>query len=205
MQEQPISQRALAAMMAHPRNKNRQMTKGHPTATHQRLQKAENQVRAMASHSYSQARQALLRPGFFETRTWKNQKDRADRVGAHPDILLFEKRFVSAMKAIGIPMFAHCVMRTNEEQQRLYNKGVSKALPGLSPHQHGLAVDIIHSTLAWNLPKPPGDTSAKKCWELIGVMGKEVAQANSIDIEWGGDWKFWDPAHWQIRNWQDFA
>ena len=102
-------------------------------------------------------------------------------------------------------MFAHCVMRSKAEQHRLYQQGHSKALPGLSPHQHGLAVDIVHSTLAWELPKGPGEKRADKAWELIGVIGKEVAQGNGIDIVWGGDWKFWDPAHWEIANWKDFV
>ena len=43
--------------------------------------------------------------------------------------------------------------RTPERQAQLLSKGVSKAGPWQSPHQYGLAVDIIHATLGWQVPE----------------------------------------------------
>nr|WP_245369132.1 M15 family metallopeptidase [Agrobacterium tumefaciens] len=94
-------------------------------------------------------------------------------------------------------MFAHCVYRDDVEQQRLYVKGLSKAKPGQSAHNYGLAVDIVHGTKAWDL--------TRKQWDLIGHIGKEVAASLGIKVEWGGDWSFYDPAHWELANWRDIG
>lgn len=153
-------------------------------------------LKQMSDDTYKQAREVMVRQEYFETQKWKDQQLRADRKGAHMDILDFERKFISKMKANGIPMFAPCVMRSRVEQQILYDRGFSKAKAGKSPHQHGMAVDIVHSTMAWDLP-------SRKCWELIGMMGKEVAASAGIKVEWGGDWKFYDPAHWQLANWEE--
>jgi hypothetical protein len=63
-------------------------------------------------------------------------------------------------------------------------------------------VDIIHASRAWNL--------TKKEWDVLGSIGKEIARKRNLKMEWGGDWdgregrpKFYDPAHWQIKNWRD--
>lgn len=120
---------------------------------------------------------------------------RANRVGAHPEILEFERVFIMRMRKLGVPLFAHCVMRGMAEQQRVFETGHSKAKWGNSPHNYGCAVDIVHGTLAWQMPR--------KSWEIIGHMGKETAASIGVKVEWGGDFKsLWDPAHWQLHNWR---
>lgn len=119
---------------------------------------------------------------------------RADREGAHPDILAFERRFVRRCAELGIPVFAHSVVRDEDEQTRLYVKGRTRAKYGQSPHNFGLAVDLVHSRKAWSLTKDE--------WALLGHIGKEVAKALGIPVDWGGDWNFYDPAHWQIAKWR---
>jgi hypothetical protein len=57
-----------------------------------------------------------------------------------------------------------------------------------------MAVDIIHATRAWNL--------SKKEWDCIGAIGKEIARKRNIKLDWGGEWNFYDPAHWEIDEWQ---
>jgi hypothetical protein len=59
-----------------------------------------------------------------------------------------------------------------------------------------LAVDIISATKAWDL--------SKKQWDVIGCIGKEIARKRNLKIDWGGDWDFWDPAHWQIADWRKY-
>nr|QJB21440.1 MAG: hypothetical protein [Microvirus sp.] len=102
------------------------------------------------------------------------------------------------MRKVGVPMYAHSVWRTPEEQQARYVAGHSKAKAGQSPHQYGLAVDLIHGIRGWDMP----DDS----WRMIGHIGKEVAAQNGVPIVWGGDFKsLYDPAHWELKGWRDLA
>ena len=42
-------------------------------------------------------------------------------------------------------------------------------------------------------------------WKLLAHIGKEVIAQKGLAISsmaWGGDWTFYDPAHWQIENWK---
>ena len=134
---------------------------------------------------------------FLRSEMYADQQQRANRKGAHEDILAFEKAFIARMASLGVPMFAHNMVRTTAEQNALFVKGVSKAKGKQGPHTHGCAVDIVHSLLAWNLPD--------KGWKLIGHIGLEVAKTSGIDVTWGGKWKFYDPAHWELTNWREIA
>lgn len=94
-----------------------------------------------------------------------------------------------------VPMFAHSVVRLRDEQEAALAGGFSNAAFGQSPHNYGMAVDLIHSVAAWQIDE--------KAWEIIGHIGKEVAQSKGIHIVWGGDFKsLYDPAHWELRDWK---
>lgn len=80
-----------------------------------------------------------------------------------------------------------------DRQNRLYDEGVTKARAGNSPHNYGLAVDIVHGTKAWKIDDLE--------WTMLGQIGKEAARKANVKIEWGGDWSFYDPAHWQLKDW----
>lgn len=136
----------------------------------------------------------LIDRPFLGTVKYQAQEWRADWTGAHPDLVVFHRAFQARLRKLGIPMFAHEVVRSAERQEELHEDGKSKARAGKSPHQYGLAVDIVHSVRGWNL--------TQKEWALIGHIGKEVAQQRGIKISWGGDWSFYDPAHWQITFWK---
>ncbi|MBX8785568.1 M15 family metallopeptidase, partial [Ochrobactrum sp. GRS2] len=58
----------------------------------------------------------------------------------------------------------------------------------------GMAVDIIHGTKAYDLDR--------KAWSLLSHIGKEISVQAGIPVTWGGDWKFYDPAHWELKNWK---
>lgn len=116
-------------------------------------------------------------------------------VGAHPDILRFEKALVKRMNKLGVPMFASEVIRTPERQTELYIKGTTKAKANQSPHQFGCAVDIIHGVKGWEISNP--------AWNLVGQIGLEVATSLGIKIKWGGTFSnLWDPAHWELLEWK---
>lgn len=134
----------------------------------------------------------FLLSGVYQKQQWQ-----ADRKGADHRILEFERHFIRRMEKLGIPMYAHCVVRSMAEQTAVYVQGNSKAKAGQSPHNYGLAVDLVHSLHHWQLDE--------QCWRLLGHIGKEVALQNGLKLVWGGDWKFYDPAHWEVADWRSIA
>lgn len=152
---------------------------------------------------YGAGIRAMINRDFLDNPTYGNQQDRANRVGAHPQISLFADALVKRAKKVGIPLFPHCMVRTPAEQAAAYVRGASlNDGKGPYPHRFG-AVDIIHGVKGWNLPE--------ESWDIIGHMGFEEAKKLGIDITWGGDWdgdgiktdqKLYDPAHWELTNWR---
>lgn len=149
---------------------------------------------------FSSALRALVARDFLHSVKHQEQHLRANRNGAHEDILLFEKKFLAKCQKLGIPMFAHCIMRDEAEQTRVFVKGFSKARFGQSAHNFGLAIDLIHGIKAWDLDA--------KSWEMIGHIGREIAAQNGLKLVWGGDDPGvdddfdWDPAHWELKDWR---
>lgn len=159
--------------------------------------KAEAPMAPLVPDTFDAALRGMADRPFLESQHWQEQQWRADRLGAHPDVVKFEKLMVRRLAALGVPMFAHCVVRTAKAQTEAYVKGHSKAKPGQSPHQYGCAVDLIHARKGWEL--------TARQWKLIGHIGKEIVASAGLDIvslAWGGDWSFYDPAHWEVRGWQ---
>lgn len=146
--------------------------------------------------TYDLALKSVQNEPFLHTIKFKEQQLRAIREGAHPDILDFEEALIKRMAKHMVPMWPHSIVRGERQQQQAFDGGFSKAQFGKSPHNFGCAVDIVHGVLAWGLDK--------KAWEIVGHIGKEVAQSKGIHIVWGGDFKsLWDPAHWELRDWKD--
>lgn len=128
----------------------------------------------------------------------KQQQMRALVEGAHPALLDFMPAMVKRMGQMGVPMFWAEVIRTPERQEQLFADGFSRAKGGNSAHQTGQAGDLIHSIHGWNL--------TREQWELIGEVGIDVAKRMALPVSsnsWGGNWKFYDPAHWQIDDWKN--
>lgn len=152
---------------------------------------------------YGAALRAMINRAFLESEKHQGQQWRANREGAHPRILEFEKALVKRFASMGVPLFAHCVVRTPEDQTAAYVAGHSR-IKGTDPYPHrAFAVDIIHGVKGWNLPE--------QSWDLIGHVGFEVAKNLGIGMVWGGDWdgdgdksdqKLYDPAHWELAYWR---
>lgn len=126
-------------------------------------------------------------------------RDRIDTVRYDdlPEPLVdFMRAFKSEMDRYEIPMTFFEGWRTAGRQHELELLGVSKAKGGESPHQYGLAFDYVHAVRGWKLSPLE--------WAQIGAIGHEVARKRKVPIEWGGDWKFYDPAHWQIKGWRSW-
>ena len=122
---------------------------------------------------------------------------RASWEGSDPDLITFFKAFSKDLQARGMPFFAHCFVRSHALQDTLYANGVSKARAGQSPHNWGMAVDVVHYGRFWQLTRQE--------WAVVGLLGKEAARRRNIKVTWGGDWRFYDPAHWELSDWKDRA
>jgi hypothetical protein len=149
--------------------------------------------------TYDEAMRSLRDRDWVAGRQFEAQQMRPNREGAHPDLLIFERRFIKRMAGLGMPLYPHTVIRTMDEQARVYAEGHSKAKPGESAHNYGMAVDIVHGQRHWNL--------SEREWLLVGHIGKEVAKSCGVKLVWGGNDgpgdKFnWDPAHWHIHGWR---
>lgn len=146
---------------------------------------------------FSAALRELRNRDFLLSHKHCEQHWRAEREGSHEKIDLFERRFISRMRKLGIPMFAHCVVRSHAEQERLFAEKRTKARGGESAHNYGMAIDLIHGVKGWDL--------SEKAWALVGHIGLEIATLNSIKLVWGGDWAFYDPAHFELKDWKALA
>lgn len=113
----------------------------------------------------------------------------------HPVMRDFWEQMLLECQRRQLPFFWHCGLRTGAEQDALFKQGVTKARAGQSAHQYGMAGDLVHFGRYWNL--------TQKEWSVIGLIGKEVARRRNIKITWGGDWKFYDPAHWELTDWSN--
>lgn len=142
------------------------------------------------------ALRAIQDPAYMRTPRYELQQWRATREGGHLLIREFEKAFIKRMKALNVPMYCHCMVRTPNEQGKVFVGGFSNN-DGTKPYPHRhCAVDIVHSVFQWGM--------TKQQWQIIGHIGKEVAKVRGIDITWGGGWNNpYDPAHWQLREWRE--
>lgn len=144
--------------------------------------------------TYQETAKKLIDWSVIQSVGYENAVVKTKTKGAHQDIVAFYNRFNRELRKRGYPFYAFEFVRSHERQRKLYEKGVTKARPGKSPHNHGMAVDIVHYGRYWDL--------TKKEWDFIGAIGKEVARKMNLRITWGGDWSFWDPAHWELTDWR---
>ncbi|THF60016.1 M15 family metallopeptidase [Ollibium composti] len=155
---------------------------------------APDVVPGLGGSAYADELRGMIDRSFCFSEAYGVQQGRADRTGAQPDILEFERRLIKRAFKLGIPLWAHTVIRTSADQNAAFRAGHSKARAGQSPHNYGAAVDLVHGTKAWAL--------TPRQWAIIGHLGKEVAAQSGLQITWGGDWEFYDPAHWELTHWR---
>lgn len=167
----------------------------------------ENLTPSKAQRKYQDTAAKLRDIELVKSKMHMQRKMQVSYDGSDPDLIAFYLKFRSALERHGYAFYAHCLVRSNEEQYRLWRAGRSKARPGLSAHNHGMAVDVVHSVRHWDLNVYE--------WGLIGTIGKETARKMNIKVNWGGDWganwdasppqRGWDPAHWELADWKQRA
>lgn len=160
-------------------------------------------VIGLREKDYAEALRTMQDRAYLASANQAQRQWVATRRGAQWRIIAFERGLIARMGKLGVPMFAHNMVRSSEEQDKLFAEGVTFSRGGTSPHNFGLAVDIVHTVRGWNL--------TEKQWLLIGHVGKELAKTSNLKIRWGGDWdedgdihdqRLFDPAHWEVRDWK---
>jgi len=129
--------------------------------------------------------------------------------GLHPKVVEAMLGTISEAKGRGLTVSMHSGLRTEDEQNYLYNLGrilsnkdgrsiekplgniVTNAKAWQSWHGYGLSVDIVFKdkfkNWTWNV--------SKEDWDQLGISG----ELNGF--EWGGRWeKFKDKAHFQMKG-----
>lgn len=132
---------------------------------------------------------------FFTSEGYLRDQGRANWAGVPISMRVFAARVVETCRKFGVPMYVHTAFRTREEQQRMVATGRSNTHWPRAAHCQGKAVDIVHSRFAWDMTRDE--------WQWLGKVGKDVAASMRLPITWGGDWSFYDPAHWELTGWED--
>lgn len=125
---------------------------------------------------------------------YREAQSKTSTAQTHPDVLRFANAFRRELERHGVPMFPFEFHRSHARQSTLLSQKVTKAGPGHSPHNWGCAVDVVHLNRFWDLTRQE--------WALVGALGKEAARKAKVPIVWGGDWSFYDPAHWELKRWR---
>lgn len=115
--------------------------------------------------------------------------------GVHPDLI---RGMTRALQDAPFPFRVIDGLRTISRQKELVRIGASKTMR--SRHLTGHAVDIVPLV---DLDRDGKiETEELFNWPLIRKLApvvKAAFKAESIPIEWGGDWKsFPDGPHWQL-------
>ena len=98
----------------------------------------------------------------------------------------------AALEELGFKIFE--TYRSDEDQLTVFNLGTSKAKPGESPHQWGMAVDFVpYGPNGWHWPKADDPLWAK--------MHQIVDSFPSLSKRIGPDIP-WDSPHVEVVNWK---
>ena len=114
----------------------------------------------------------------------------------HPDLVRVVKR---AAQMTDLDFIVTCGARTIEEQREMVRKGASKTMKSrhiIAANGFSHAVDLaamIGGKLKWDWP----------LYSRLAKTMKAAAKAEKVPIEWGGDWKFKDGPHFQLR-WDEY-
>lgn len=148
------------------------------------------------------APESLKAPDHFKRDSWLRQCQRADWAHADNRLAVWSAIFVHMALKRDIPLYVHTALRDQNAQTAVLKAGNSKVAYPNSAHNIGEAVDIVHGVLHWQMNEQE--------WQLLGVLGRlaldrlnaSLRKDRKLHLTWGGDWKFYDPAHWEITDYR---
>lgn len=143
---------------------------------------------------------------------------RTNDIGAiHPLFIPTARAILADIVALGLPFKVFETHRSAERQAKVLKDGKSKAGPGQSPHNYGLAMDLVLDSdkikvksKEWRGKLYPWawDNETPECVRAWFALG-EVARKHGAT--WGGDWSprdesglGWDYAHIEFTDWRNF-
>ena len=113
------------------------------------------------------------------------EKTSRDLGSLHPVMRGHLIMFLASYKnTTGHDLLVTCTTRSYIQQLAAYNSGKSKAAPGLSWHQWGLAADLVpmvDGKPLWTTHDETGTMLAE--WSAFGTISVECG------LEWSGNWK----------------
>tara|TARA_R110000744_G_scaffold275082_3_gene388070 strand:+ start:6089 stop:6490 length:402 start_codon:yes stop_codon:yes gene_type:complete len=128
------------------------------------------------------------------------KKSLKNREGVNPKLIEISDRAleISSNRKGGVDfvIIGSAGLRTAEQQNELFNRGVSKAdgYEKLSYHQSGNALDVVpfvNGRASWD----------EKHLLSVAVCMLQAAKELNYELEWGGFWKsFKDLPHYQIKG-----
>ena len=82
--------------------------------------------------------------------------------------------------------------RTQDLQQKAFNEGKSRAMWPMSKHNKhpSRAVDVAPYPIDWD--------DKERFYRLAGLV-QGIAHQMGIEINWGGDWSFFDGPHFELK------
>jgi peptidoglycan L-alanyl-D-glutamate endopeptidase CwlK len=115
-------------------------------------------------------------------------RDRTRLEGVHPDLV---RVITAAAELPVVPFIVIEGLRSLARQKELVDAGRSRTMA--SRHLTGHAVDLgvkgRVGEIRWDPP----------AYRALATHIKQVAKKESVEIEWGGDWKtFFDGPHFQL-------
>lgn len=135
----------------------------------------------------------------------------------HPALQPLAREFLARCKAAGISLTITCTFRSAEYQAQLYAQGrtqaqlnaagvkataqptkpkVTNAKPGKSAHEHTEA----GKPAARAFDFVPLDAAGKAVWDEKHPAWQQAGRiAVGLGLEWGGNWKFRDMPHVQLK------
>ena len=97
------------------------------------------------------------------------------------------------MVAEDFPILVICGHRNKADQDAAFAAKASKLKWPHSRHNTSPseAVDLAPLPLNWN---------EKKAFKALATLVKAAADKLGVEIEWGGDWAFYDGGHFQLKT-----
>lgn len=120
-----------------------------------------------------------------------SKRSRNNLKGVHPDLVRVVER---ALDITSVDFVVIEGMRTKERQVKLVAAGASRTMN--SRHLTGHAVDLaafVDGQIRWDWP----------LYDKISYAMKEAADDLGVQISWGGDWKWRDGPHYELR-WSEY-